>query len=135
LPDLTVTGISDPVCTPGHIGTETGNYAKLTIFVRNIGRVSTRSFGPFDVHISLILGQTYYGLDEWASKFNDVAGSSNLEIWNLNPNEDIKLTVVLDLKGSRKFGIEVIANSGANTIPEANTINNKRRQYFSIYCY
>ncbi|MEP7134470.1 MAG: hypothetical protein ABI904_06015 [Chloroflexota bacterium] len=131
LPDLTVTGISDPVCLrDGRSGSVT-----LTIVVRNIGRGATRSFGRFDVRINLILGQKHYGLDEWASRFNGVIGSSNPEIVNLNPNADVELKIALDLKGSSIFGIEAIANSGTNSIPESDTTNNTLIKYYSVYCY
>lgn len=131
LPDLTVTGISGPICVPDHIGT----VFEFTIYVRNIGRARTRSFGSFDIGVFLIVGQRRYGLDEWASKFNGVIGTSNMEISNLNPNQDIKLSLVIDLNGNKNFGIEVIANSGANTIPEADTTNNTLIKYYSLYCY
>jgi hypothetical protein len=130
LPDLAVTGISDPVCLrDGRSGS-----VMLTIVVRNIGRGATRSFGRFDVRINLILGQRHYGLDEWASRFNGVIGSSNPEILNLNPNADVELKIAIDLKGNTVFGIEAIANSGTNPIPETDTANNTLIQYFSIYC-
>lgn len=130
LADLTVTGISDPVCIgDGRLGS-----VKLTIFVRNIGRGSTKYFGPFSVRVNLILGQRHYGLDEWASRFNGVIGSSNSEIVNLNPNGDVELKIAIDLKGNTKFGIEAIANSGSNPIPESDTTNNIRTRNFSIYC-
>lgn len=136
LPDLIVTGISDPKCTPDHIGTTTGVYVKFTIFVRNIGHASTYSFGPFELGVSLILGQTYYGLDEWASRFNGVVGNLNLRITNLAPNQDVAVAVELDLKGNATFGIQAVANSGANPIPETDTTNNTLVKYFSsIYCY
>jgi len=131
LPDLIVTGLSDPFCVPDHIGT----IFRFTFFVRNIGRAPTRSFGPFDVGVYIILGQRTYELDEWAAKFNSVVGTSNLEISNLNPNGDIKLTLVIDLIGNRDFGIEVKANSGANPVPEADTTNNALIKYYSAYCY
>jgi hypothetical protein len=131
LPDLTVTGISDPVCAPEYKGTK----LRFSIFVRNIGRVSTRSFGPFDTGVYLILGQRHYGLGEWAAQFNGVIGSSVTEVFNLKPNEDIKFTVVVDLIGNKDFGIEVIANSGENPIPETDTTNNTLIKYYSIYCY
>ena len=134
LPDLTVTGISDPICTQNHIGTTTGKFLNFTIYVRNIGRVSTRSFGTFDVEIFLFLGQTHYSLDEWANSFNGVVGSSNLKISNLNPNAGISLKLEIDLMGHTDFGLQVIANSGVNTIPEANTANNTLIESFSIYC-
>ncbi|NTW08631.1 MAG: hypothetical protein HGA28_03585, partial [Anaerolineaceae bacterium] len=108
LPDLTVTGISDPICVPDRIGT----IIEFSIFIRNIGRASTRYFGPFDTGVYLILGQRRYGLDEWATQFNGVVGSSVTEVFNLNPDGDIKFTVVIDLKGNKDLGIEVIANAG-----------------------
>jgi hypothetical protein len=135
LPDLTVTGISDPICTQNHVGTETGNFLNFTIYIRNIGRVATRSFGPFDVTIALMIGQTSYGLEEWTSRFNGVAGTSKLKISNLNPNADVALKLEINLRGNRNFGIQATANSGANTIPESNTTNNTRTEYFSIFCY
>lgn len=131
LPDLTVTGISDPICVPDRIGT----ILEFTIFVRNIGDTSTRYFGAFNVDVFLILGQRRYSLDEWAEKFNGVIGSSIIEVSNLNPNEDIKFTVVIDLKGNKGFGVEVIANSGENPIREADATNNTLVKYFSASCY
>ena len=135
LPDLTVTGISNPKCVTDYRDTTTAKIVKLTVYVRNIGRVATRSYGTFDVDVSLIFGETYYTLDEWSSKFNGVIGSTNLGIANLNPNQDVALNIVVDLKGNRKFGVEAVANSGENIIPEANILNNKLRKFFSIYCY
>ncbi len=135
LPDLTVTGISNPICVPGHIGTTTGNYVMFTVIVRNIGHVATRAFGPFDVTISFVLGPRFYSLDEWSNKFNGVVGSTNPEITNLNPDEDVALKLEIDIKGNFNFGIQAVANSGANTIPESDTTNNTLIKYFSIYCY
>lgn len=131
LPDLTVMGISDPVCVPDRVGT----IIEFSIFVRNIGRASTRDFGPFDTGVYLILGQSRYGLDEWAEQFNGVVGSSVAEVFNLNPDEDIKFTVVIDLKGSKDLGIEVTANLGENPIREADMTNNTLIRHYSIYCY
>jgi hypothetical protein len=131
LPDLTVTGISDPICAPDRIGT----ILEFTIFVRNIGQASTRYFGSFGTDVYLLLGQRRYGLDEWAEKFDGVVGSSVTEVFNLNPGDDIKFTVVIDLKGNKDLGIEVIANSGENPIREADTTNNTLTKYFSVYCY
>ena len=131
LPDLTVTAISDPVCATEYEGTK----LRFSIFVRNIGQASTRYFGTFDTDVFLILGQSRYGLDEWATEFNGVVGSSVKEVFNLDPDEDIKFTVVIDLKGNKDLGIEVIANSGVNPIREADTTNNTLTKYFSAYCY
>ena len=131
LPDLTVTEITDPVCVPEKVGT----VLEFRIFVRNIGHVRTRSFGPFDTGVFIILGERHYSLDEWATQFNGVVGSSVTEVYNLNPGQDIKFTVVLDLIGNKDFGIEVVANSGENPIREADTINNTLTKYYSIYCY
>jgi hypothetical protein len=131
LPDLTVTGLNDPICVPDHIGTIFG----FTVYVHNIGRVPTRSFGPFDVGVYIILGQHRYGLDEWRTKFNGVVGTSNLKISNLDPKGDTKLILVIDLLGNKNFGIEVIANSGEYPIPEVDTTNNTLIKYYSVYCY
>jgi len=131
LPDLVVTGISDPMCIPKQIGT----IFIFTIIVHNAGKASTYYFGPFNVDIFLILGETHYRLDEWASRFNGVIASSNLQIVNLAPNRDVALKLELDLKGNTEFAIEAIANSGANPIPESNTLNNKLGRHFSKYCY
>lgn len=131
LPDLIVTGLSEPVCVPDRIGT----IYEFTFYVRNIGRASTRSFGSFDVGVYLILGQVRYGLDEWAEEFDGVVGTSRLEVPNLNPNDDLKFTVVIDLKGNKDFGVEIIANSGESPIREADTTNNTLIKYFSGYCY
>jgi hypothetical protein len=131
LPDLIVTGLSEPVCVPDRPGT----ILEFTFYVRNIGRASTRSFGLFEVGVYLILGQVRYGLDEWAEEFDGVIGASRLEVPNLNPNDDLKFTVVIDLKGNKDFGVEVIANSGEDPIREADTTNNTLIKYFSVYCY
>jgi len=131
LPDLIVSGMSDPICVPDRIGT----ILAFTIFVRNIGRVRTRSFGSFDVGVSLLIGPQKYSLEEWGTKFDGVVGSSNLEVFNLNPDQDIKFTVVIDLKGNKRLGVEVTANSGENPIPEADMTNNTLIKYFSVYCY
>lgn len=131
LPDLTVTAISKPVCATEYDGTK----LRFSIFVRNIGQASTRYFGSFETDVYLILGQRRYSLEEWAEKFNGVVGSSVAEVFNLNPNDDIKFTVVIDLKGNKDFGVEVTANSGENPIREADTTNNTLIKYFSGYCY
>lgn len=131
LPDLTVTAITDPVCVPETDGTT----LELNIFVRNIGQTGTRYFGSFDVGVFFILGQRRYSLEEWDTQFNGVIGSSNLEVFNLNPNDDIKFTVVIDLKGNKNFGIEVVANAGENPIRETDMTNNTLLKYFSGYCY
>jgi len=119
------------MCVPDHIGT----IFKFTIIVRNMGHASTHYFGQVNVDVFLILGETYYGLDEWASRFDGVIGSSNLQIANLDFDRDVALKFELDLKGNTEFGIEAVANSGANPIPESSTLNNKFRRYFSKYCY
>jgi len=131
LPDLTVTGISDPVCSTEYEGTK----IRFHIYVRNIGRVQTRPFGPFDTGVFLILGERRYSLDEWAEQFNGVVGSSIAEVFNLNSGQDIKFTVVIDLIGNKDFGIEVMVNSGENPIREGDTTNNTLIKYFSVYCY
>lgn len=130
-PDLTVTHISHPICVPGRAGT----ILEFYIFVRNIGRAGTYYFGSFDVAVDLILGQRHYGLDEWAEQFDGVVGSSDMTISNLDPDEDIKLTVVIDLKGNKSFGIEVTVNAGEKPIREADTTNNTLTEYFSANCY
>lgn len=132
-PDLTVTGISDPACIKDR-GSPQNLYVELSFIVRNIGLGSTRPFGPFSVSVNLILGQRRYSLDEWASGFNGVLGSSNMNIENLGPNRDVKLNLSIDLKGNTSFGVEVIANSGTNTIPETNTTNNTLIRGFSVTC-
>lgn len=131
LPDLTVTGLSEALCVPDRIGT----ILEFTFYVRNIGRASTRSFGPFEVEVFLLLGQVRYKLDEWDTQFNGVVGASKMEISNLNPGEDVKLKVVIDLKGNKDIGIEVIANSGGSPIREADTTNNTLIRYFSANCH
>jgi len=131
LPDLTVTGISDPVCATEYEGTK----IRFTVFIKNVGRARTRSFGAFDTAVYLILGQRRYSLDEWAAQFNGVIGSSVTKVYNLNPDRDIKFTVVIDLIGNKTFGVEVTANSGDNPIREADMTNNTLIKYFSIHCY
>ena len=134
LPDLTVSAISDPTCARDHLLTSERDYVKIRVIVRNVGRVSTRSFGPFSVLVNLILGQRRYSLDEWASSFNGVIDSSSTDISNLNPNAEVKLNLAIDLKGNKNFGVEVIANAGTNPIPESNTTNNILIQGFSVIC-
>jgi len=131
LPDLTVTGISDPVCATEYEGTK----LRFFVYVRNIGSVNTRSFGPFETTVYLILGQRHYSLDEWDAEFNGVVGSSVVDVFNLNPNGDIKFTVVIDLIGNKDFGIEVKVNSGENPIREVDMSNNTLKEYYSVYCY
>ncbi len=70
-----------------------------------------------------------------ALKHQSMVGSSIVEVANLDPGQDIKFTVVIDLKGNKELGIEVIANSGANPIREADMINNTLIKYFSAHCY
>jgi len=103
--------------------------------VRNIGHASTRTFGSFDVDVFLILGQRHYSLEEWETQFDGVVGSSVTDVFNLNPNDDIKFTVVIDLKGNKNFGIEVIANSGVSQIRETDMTNNTLIKYVEGYCY
>jgi len=131
LPDLIVSGLSNPVCATEYEGTK----LRFSIFIRNIGRARTRNFGSFDTSVYLILGERHYSLDEWTSEFNGVVGSSVTEVYNLNPDQDIKFTVVIDLIGNKDFGIEVTVNSGENPIREADTTNNTLIKYFSIFCY
>lgn len=131
LPDLTVTGISTPVCLPDRIG----SIVEFNIYVWNFGRARTRAFGSFNVEVSLILGQRQYKLNEWAEQFDGVIGNSNMELSNLDPRKDIKLTVVLDLKGNNNFGIRASANTGEYPIPESDTANNTLIRYFTVYCY
>ncbi len=131
LPDLTVTAISQPVCAPEFNGTT----LRFSIFVRNIGRARTRTYGSFDVGVFFILGQRHYSLADWETRFNSVVGTSNLDVSNLNPDGDIKFTVVVDMKGNTNFGVEVTANSGVNPIRELDTTNNTLTKYFSVFCY
>ena len=131
LPDLIVSGLSDPVCATEYEGTK----LRFSIFIRNVGRARTRNFGSFDTAVYLIIGQRQYSLDEWEAEFNGLVGSSVTEVYNLNPDEDIKFTVVIDLIGNKNFGIEVTANSGENPIREADMTNNTLIKYFSVYCY
>jgi len=131
LPDLIVSGLSNPVCATEYEGTK----LRFSIFVRNIGRASTRNFGSFDTSVYLILGERHYSLDEWEKQFNGVVGSSVTEVYNLNPDQDIKFTVVIDLIGNKDFGIEVKVNSGENPIREADMTDNTLIKYFSIFCY
>jgi len=135
LPDLTVTGISDPVCMQGTFDDVVRNYAKVTVVVWNIGHGSTWHFGTVDVNISLILGQTHYSLVEWATQFDGMISVPNLTIANLNPDRSISFNLYIDLKGNRNFGVEATANSGVNPIPELDKSNNTLIKYFTIYCY
>lgn len=131
LPDLTVTGIGNPICVPDRKGT----IVEIGIFIRNIGRAGTRYFGSFHVDVTLLMGRQRYGLDEWAQKFNGVIGTSNMEISSLDANADVKLTVVLDLKGNKDFGVEVLVNSGDDPMREEDMTNNSLTKYFSAQCY
>lgn len=130
LPDLTVTAISDPICVPETEGT----IIEFNVFVRNIGKAGTSNFGRFNIGVYFILGQSKYSLNEWAEQFNGVVGTSNMEVFNLGPGQDIKLTVVIDLLGNKNLGIEVIANSGENPIREMDMTDNTLLKYFSVYC-
>ena len=134
LPDLIVAGISDPVCIKDPRVIPEKTYIKFSFVVRNIGLGSTQAFGPFNVLVHLILGQRRYSLAEWAKGFNGVVSSSNMTISNLNPKGDVKLNVAIDLKGSTRFGIEVIANSGLHIIPESDMTNNTLIQGYSMIC-
>lgn len=131
LPDLTVTGITTPVCLPDR----EGEIVEFNIYVWNIGRARTRPYGSFHVDVALIMGQRQYSLDEWAEQFDGVIGSSKMELANLNPGDDLKLTVVLDLKGNNNFGIQAIVNAGEYPLPELDTTNNSLTRNFLIYCY
>jgi len=134
LPDLTVSAISTPTCARDHLLTVERDYVKFNVIVRNIGPASTHAFGPFSVLVNLIIGQQRYSLDDWASSFNGVIDSSDMDISNLNPDADVKLNLAIDLKGNTNFGVEVIANSGPNPIPESDMTNNTLIQSFSIIC-
>ena len=131
LPDLVVSGLSDPVCAEEYEGTT----IRFTIFVRNIGRARTRDFGFFNTDVFFILGQRRYSLEEWDTVFNGLVGSSVTKVFNLNPNDDIKFTVVIDLKGNKNFGIDVVVNAGDSPIREADMTNNTLTKYFSVACY
>ena len=126
--------ISNPTCARDHLLTSERDYVKFSVVVRNVGRVSTRSFGSFSILVNLIIGQQRYSLEEWASSFKGVIDHSDMDISNLNPNADVKLNLAIDLKGNTNFGIEVIANSGPNPIPESDTSNNILIQGFSVIC-
>lgn len=134
LSDLIVVAISNPVCVRDHRVTPERVYIKLTVTVRNLGPSSTSSFGAFSVRITLIFGQQRYSLEEWASRYNGLVNTPNLDVSGLNPNEDAEINLSIDLKGNSKYSVEAIANSGANTIPESNTANNALTQSFSINC-
>ena len=129
-----MSAISDPTCARDHLLTSERDYVKLSVIVRNVGRVSTRSFGSFSVLVNLILGQQRYSLDEWASSFNGVIDSSDMDIPILHPNADVKLNLAIDLKGNKTFGVEVIANAGTDPILESDTTNNILIQGFSVIC-
>lgn len=131
LPDLTVSGIGSPICVPDREGT----VLEIGIFIRNIGQAGTRNLGSFDVDIFLLMGQQRYGLDEWAEKFNGVVGVSPLEIFTLDAGQDVKLVAVIDLKGNKSFGIQVIVNAGDDPMREADMSNNTLTEYFSAACY
>lgn len=131
LPDLTVTGVSAPLCVPDRKGT----VVELDIFVRNIGKAGTRYFGAFEVGVYLMLGGQRYSLNEWAEEFNGVIGASPLQISALDAGQDVKLIVVMDLKGNKELGVEVVVNAGEDPMREADMTNNTLKQYFSANCY
>lgn len=134
LADLIVVAISNPTCTRDHRFTPVKVYIKLTITVRNLGLASTNTFGPFSARVTLIFGQQRYSLEEWASRYNGLVNTPNLDISGLKPNEDAEINLSIDLKGNTNYSIEAIANSGAHTIPESNTANNILTQSFSTTC-
>jgi len=131
LPDLVVTGISDPVCMP-QFGSTT---MMFNIYVENVGRKATHYFGPSEVGIFLIVGQQRYSLDEWRTRFDSVVGNPNLVISNIGSEQGIRLALVLDMKGVTKFELEATANTGVHPIPEADVTNNTLTKRFSFYCY
>jgi hypothetical protein len=131
---MIVVAISNPICTRDHRVTPEKVYVKLTITVRNLGPASTSSFGLFSVRVTLIFGQQRYSLDEWASRYNGLVNTPNLDISNLNPNEDAEINLSIDLKGHTNYSVEAVANSGSNSIPESNTTNNVLTQSFSTDC-
>jgi hypothetical protein len=135
LPDLTVAGIGDPKCASSNVEGTLRRYVKLTLVIRNIGRVSTNYFGSFDVGVYIILGQRSYGLDEWAGKFNGVIGNPLIKIAALSPKQDVSYTLAIDTKGNKNFGIMAVVNSGSSPIRETDTNNNTLIKYFSVYCY
>jgi len=135
LPDLTVTGISDPVCSTIREADTITHYVKIKLVIRNIGRASTHYFGTFDNEVYVLLGESSYRLDEWADQFNGLISDPHLKVLNVDPNWDITFTLAINLKGNTNFGIKAVANAGKNTIAEADTTNNRLIKYFSVYCY
>jgi hypothetical protein len=135
LPDLIVSHIGDPVCASSNVEETLRNYIKLTVTVRNIGEASTHTFGPFDVGVYILLGQSSYSLDEWADTYGGVVARPNMTILNLDPNWDRTFTLGIDRKGITNFGIKAVANSGENPIPEMDKENNTLIKYFSVNCY
>jgi len=129
LPDLVVTGISDPVCESGYVEDVLRDYLKFKVVVRNIGRTSTHSF---DVNVYILVGSRSYPLSEWANKFNGVIGSPNILISNIEPSKDATFTLAIDISGITKFGIKVVANSGVSPIPELDMANNTLIKYFQF---
>jgi hypothetical protein len=135
LPDLIISRIGEPVCKQDVYEEVPRSYLTLTVIVRNIGDASTHSFGPFDVGVYILLGQSSYSLAEWADTYGGVIGSPNLTISNLDPNWDRKFTLAIDMKGITNFGIKAVANPGENFIPEMDRKNNTLIKYFSVNCY
>jgi len=135
LPDLTVTGIGDPVCSTVREDDTLTHYVKIKLVVRNVGRASTHYFGTFDNEVYILLGESSYRLNEWDNNFNGMISNPRLKVLNLDPNWDITFTLAINLKGNRNFGIKAVTNSGEHTISESDMTNNTLIKYFSVYCY
>lgn len=134
LPDLVVLAISAPTCVSDHRSGSTQKYVRQTVTIRNIGAGSTTSFGTFSNRVTFIFGGQRYSLEDWATRYNGIIGTPDLNITALDPNEDANLTLNVDLQGNKSYGIEVVANSGAKTIAEGNLANNSLTQNFTSNC-
>lgn len=134
LPDLEVLAISSPTCVSDHRSGSTQKYVRQTITIRNIGAGSTSAFGPFSSRVTFIFGGQRYSLEDWSTRYNGIIGTPELNVADLGPNQDADLTLNIDLRGNKAYGIEVVANSGAQTIAEGNLANNSLTQNFTTNC-
>lgn len=131
LPDLEVLAISGPTCVSDHRSGSTKKYVRQTVTIRNIGAGSA---GTFSNRVTFIFGGQRYSLEDWASRYNGIIGTPDLNIAELGPNDDATLTLNVDLQGNKSYGIEVIANLGSKTIAEATFANNDLTQNFTSNC-
>lgn len=135
LPDLVPVSIGAPACITDHTpGATRSRYVRQTVTIRNIGPGATAPFGSFNNRVVLTVGGQRYPLDKWASLYNGVVGPLDLNVASLGSNDDADLTLNLDLRGNSRYSLEVIANSGAAVIPEADSANNSLSRDFTTNC-